>query len=392
MPRFRKLILAAAIAALAVPGVAQANEYQASIVMDDDLLIYRDDSTRDAALRRLKGLGADYVRITVLWRVVAENARSTKARDKRFRELGADDPRAYPRLNWDRFDRLARACITLDIGCYFNVTGPGPEWGHTKAPRSQARNRQHLDARSPTAVLQACVKAVGKRYSGTYRDENDGKGFLPKVKFWSMWNEPGQAGWLSPQWWKGKPYSPHLYRKLYIFGRRALRVDRPRRGHHPDRGDLAHRLLEADHARGDAPEEVHPRDVLHGRRGQSVRRSGRAQPPVLGLRQVRADPRDRVGSPPVHQAARAAAARVAPGLADDGQHRRARALLDDISAKTARVAPGMSIASTEFGYETNPPDPYSGIDVETQATWLNIGDLLAFKHPRIIAQSPVPAA
>ena len=116
MPRFRKLTVAALIAAAAIPGVAQANEFQASIVMDDDLLIYRDDSTRDAALRRLKGLGADYVRITVLWRVVAENARSTEARDKRFRKLGADDPRAYPRLNWDRFDRLARACITLDIG------------------------------------------------------------------------------------------------------------------------------------------------------------------------------------------------------------------------------------------------------------------------------------
>ena len=43
------------------------------------------------------------------------------------------------------------------------------------------------------------VRALGTRYSGTYADENQGGGTLPRVDRWSMWNEPNQPGWLNPQ-------------------------------------------------------------------------------------------------------------------------------------------------------------------------------------------------
>ena len=63
------------------------------------------------------------------------------------------------------------------------------------------------------------MQAVGRRYDGTYRDENGSRGALPRVRFWSLWNEPNQAGWLSPQWERRGgaivPASPALYRKLH---------------------------------------------------------------------------------------------------------------------------------------------------------------------------------
>ena len=62
------------------------------------------------------------------------------------------------------------------------------------------------------------VEAVGKRYSGRYRDEDTGHSRLPRVSFWSLWNEPNQGGWLTPQFVGGKPYSPRLFRSLYIAG------------------------------------------------------------------------------------------------------------------------------------------------------------------------------
>jgi hypothetical protein len=38
---------------------------------------------------------------------------------------------------------------------------------------------------------------------------------------------------------------------------------------------------------------------------------------------------------------------------------------------------------TEFGFETSPPDKFAGIALDQQAAWLNLGDELAYKNPRI---------
>ena len=75
----RLLILALGLGALLAPAAAQASPTQTSIMMDDDLLVYRDDSTAARALTQMKSLGVDTVRVTVLWKTVAENARFSKA-------------------------------------------------------------------------------------------------------------------------------------------------------------------------------------------------------------------------------------------------------------------------------------------------------------------------
>ncbi len=41
-------------------------------------------------------------------------------------------------------------------------------------------------------------------------------------------------------------------------------------------------------------------------------------------------------------------------------------LLDQIAAGTSRVAPDLPVALTEYGFETNPPDPFSGISSTTR--------------------------
>src|SRR4051794_24975727 len=124
----RRLIPTALVALLAALAAApaHASSSQLSVMMDDDNLIYRGDQVRDQTLTRMRDLGVDEVRVTVLWSVVAHNAQKGKARRRRFHRLGAASPKAYPMLNWDRYDRLARACATLRVGCYFDVTGPGP--------------------------------------------------------------------------------------------------------------------------------------------------------------------------------------------------------------------------------------------------------------------------
>lgn len=169
--RMSRLALAATMALTAAAGlvagpapVARANPSQISIMMDDDHLVYRDDATRDRTLRTMKSLGVDYVRVTMLWSVVANGARNTPARRHRFK---AADPNTYPARNWNRFDNLVFSASRLGIGVYFDVTGPGPSWTHQVAPASQRRNQRTWKPKA--REFFKFVTAVGRRYSGSLR-------------------------------------------------------------------------------------------------------------------------------------------------------------------------------------------------------------------------------
>jgi hypothetical protein len=62
-------------------------------------------------------------------------------------------------------------------------------------------------------------------------------------------------------------------------------------------------------------------------------------------------------------------------------------LLDQISQQTGNIAPGMKLISTEFGFETNPPDPFAKTTPEQQAQYNQIGDYLTFLNPRVIGNT-----
>jgi hypothetical protein len=86
---------------------------------------------------------------------------------------------------------------------------------------------------SPTQYKRF-VQALGRRYSGTYVDESPGGGVLPRVERWSVWNEPNQAGWLTPQYARVRgrvqPQSPVIYRALVRAAAKGLAAS----GHRSD--------------------------------------------------------------------------------------------------------------------------------------------------------------
>ena len=232
----RSIVLALVLGALLVPATAQASPSQMSIMMDDDLLVYRNDATAARALTQMKSLGVDTVRVTVLWETVAENARFLKADIAKLRgeeytrarkaarrqnaRFKPANPSTYPIRNWDRYDNLVRAATERGIRVYFNVTGPGPKWAHAKKPKGSTASQRTFKPKAREFKL--FVTAVGKRFDGTYRDENGSRSALPRVSMWSLWNEPNQGGWLSPQWENGRPASPAIFRKLYQQGYAGL--------------------------------------------------------------------------------------------------------------------------------------------------------------------------
>jgi hypothetical protein len=399
----RLLILALGLSALLAPA-AHASPAQTSIMMDDDLLLYRDDSTAARALTQMKSLGVDVVRVTVLWKVVAENARlskteiaklkgsaKTRARrqNQRFRPA---NPATYPRRNWDRFDNLVKAAGDRGIKIYFNITGPGPAWAHEKPPAAQRSLRATWKPRA-TAFKQF-VTAVGRRFDGTYRDENGSRGVIPRVSFWSLWNEPNQGGWLSPQWERRGsqmvPASPALFRKLHQYGYRGLLGT----GHRPGKDIIL--LGETAPLGSDAQTEKSPmRPGLFLREVACIAPDGTAYAGRAASLRSCGDFAARGPLIATGYAHHPYTKNVPPTVTDPNPDALTMAnignlgtLLDDLSAKTNGSIPAnLPLFMTEFGFESNPPDPFSGVALADQAKFNMIGEYQAWSNPRILSQA-----
>ncbi len=382
----RLLILALALGAL-VPAAAQASPAQTSIMMDDDLLVYRSDDTAAKALSQMKKLGVDTARVTVLWKVVAENARPSKAEIAKLRgskkenarkqaaRFRAVNPSTYPRRNWDRYDNLVRSAKNVGIKIYFNVTGPGPAWAHAKPPAAQRSLRASWKPRP--AAFKQFVTAVGKRFSGTFRDENGDRGILPRVSFWSLWNEPNQAGWLTPQWENGAPASPGIYRKLHQFGYRGLLAS----GHHTGSdiilmGETAPLGSDARTVKAPMRPGLFLRELAQG---AGAAADFAARGPLLA---------NGYAHHPYTKNVPPTVADASPDSLTMANINNLGALLDDLSAKTGGSIPnGLPLFMTEFGFETNPPDPFSGVALGDQAKFNTIGEYQAWSNPRIASQA-----
>ncbi len=383
--KLRLAVPALLIGAALVPHAAQANESQLSIMQDDDLLVYRDDNTRDTAMRRMKTLGADAVRVTVLWSVVADGLegkptsskakKTLQANKRRFKRFGEASPYAYPPLNWNRYDGIARACKTLGLICYFDVTGPGPSYSHKKPPSQYAKDAKQWMPKP--SKFYNFVRAVGRRYNGRTQDTDEGKTTLPAVHMWSLWNEPNQGGWLRPQWLNGKPVSPQLYRSLYLYGYNAL----VREGHGNDI-ILAGETAPTGTPRQTTTSAMSPKTFINellcgpGSSGAGCSEFDKKGP--LKAWGWAHHPYTKKNSPATRDADPNAI--TLANFDELGQQ------LDALSA-TGHIAAGMRLLSTEFGYETNPPDPFAGTTPEQQAQYLSISEYMTATDPRVFGQS-----
>jgi hypothetical protein len=221
------------------------------------------------------------------------------------------------------------------------------------------------------------VEAVGRRYSGRYRDENDGRQVLPRVRMWSLLNEPNQAGWLAPQWEKGRMVSASMARELYLRGRAAL----DRTGHGRD-VIMVGETAPLGSTRKGSTSPVHPKRwirsfLCENRRGHRcnlfdkygrIRATHFAHHPYTKDRSPlqRDRHRDSITMANIDELG---------------------TLLDRLATRTKNIQRGLPIHLTEFGFETNPPDPFSGIPLDRQAEWNTLGEEMAYRNPRIAGQT-----
>lgn len=201
-----RLLIAAALMLAVVPSVASASKSQESTFQDDPLLVYAPQAKMESTLTELKAIGVDRIRVSLFWSVVAPASSSLQKP-----AFDATDPAAYG-AGWARYDRLILAARQRGIAVNLNVTSPFPRWGSTgTAPRPDVQKNYAPNVDE----FGKFVIAAGKRYSGSFAG-------LPRVDYWSIFNEPNQGGWLTPQWTSNVESSPTIYRGLVRNAYQAL--------------------------------------------------------------------------------------------------------------------------------------------------------------------------
>ena len=408
------LIAAAAAIVLAAP--AQASTTQEATFQDDAMLVYPTRAEVGKTLDILQGLGVDRVRVTVYWRLVAPDAQSS--RKPSFSGGGAADPAAYPKANWKRYDDLVRLAYDRGIAVNFDVAGPAPDW---------ASSGLGGYANPSASEFGPFAAAVAARYTGTYTpppgeqnpppppprnpsplpplplpgldgasaqqqgqvSADDNTGTLPRVNYWSFFNEPNQRTFLMPQYVDRKEASPRIYRALLDAGWASLQGT----GHGRDTVIIGDTAPKGGGERDDAA-NMRPLRFVRALYcvNSKLRPLGGATARALGCpdsNQVRDFPRQHpalfAASGFAHHPYSLLTPPALPSRNRDdvgmGDLGRLTSTLRRIFS-SYRVRGGLPVYNTEFGYQSRPPDPF-GFSQPLQAAYINQAEFLSYVNPNV---------
>lgn len=335
----------------------------------------------------LKQLGVDRVHFPIYWDQLAPDATSTHKPS-----VNLADPSSYAQSGFAPYDAALRALKAAHIGVILQLSPPPPRWASAPgAPHPASQTEWKPSA----ADFGEFVRAVATRYGGHYTPPGESAP-LPRVNFWSLWNEPDLGVWLAPEVTSSQvEVAPHYYRQLVDAGWTALHAT----GHAADTiliGELA------------------PAGIHSGSVGQF-----NSMPPLRFLRAlycVGSDLQPLTGTAATERGCPATAAASkqfaaqnpalfhASGVADHpypqglapnvvtpdepdyaelGDIPHLTAMLDKIQTVYGQHTE-FPIWDTEFGYQTKPPDPEAGtVSPATAAYYLNWAEYITYRNPRL---------
>jgi hypothetical protein len=393
MPRTYRLPLLAVLALLlaaALASTAHANSNQVTLMQDDSHVLTDPVGTLNA----FRSLGATDVRIFMGWASIAPSANS------RHRPSGFSDtnPSSYPASHWAPYDAAVRAAAARGMGVNFVLTGPAPLWATKPAVAAQGvTSRTAHDYEPNAAEFGSFVAAVGKRYSGHYTPSGSSTP-IPAVKFWAIWDEPNYGFQLAPQALHGVEVAPLYYRSLVNRAWTSLRAT----GHGSNTiliGDTAPRgAASPGVANGTYPLRFLRALYCVGSNYQQLRGSAAAQrgcPTTAG-----ASRRFRSQNPGLFNANGFAAhlytsGQVSrPNLPDPSNIHDYAGLVDlpSLTRTLDRLQAvygshnHMPIYNTEFGFQTNPPQPQCQcvfLSPSTAAYYLNWAEYIEWSNSRV---------
>ncbi len=342
-------------------------------------------------VERLKRLGVDVIKVFVPWNEIAPAPNSAVAP-----HFDATNPSAYPAAGWLPWDAIVRDAAARGVGVDLTLSKP-PLWAAGPNPPKPG---VHPQWKTSPRDFEAFMRAVGTRYSGHYTPPG-ATGPLPRVHFWSIWNEPNFGPDLAPQAIDNNrvEVSPWAYRRLADAAWTALGAT----GHGHDTiliGETAPRGTMLANSPGNFGGMVPLRfiralycvdDALHPLTGTQAElrhcptttTASKRFPlahPVLFQATGFADHPYGQGSIPPNQVTP-----NEPDYADLAALPKLVSTLDGImdAYGSSRRLP---IYSTEFGYQTNPPELGAiSTDPQTAAYYLNWSEYISWRNPRVVS-------
>jgi hypothetical protein len=343
-------VTVAALGAAAAP--ARAANFE--VGMEDEGLLLSAQHLAGPAVLAWKDLGVDVVRIHARWWEIAP--------DRGAQRRPAFNPNNHndPNYNWATLDGAVALVRNAGMRPMLTITGPGPLWSS-----SEPRKRNATWKPKP-AEYASFARAVATRYRA-------------QVDRYLLWNEPNQRGWLQPQWEcqrRGRncqPVSPHIYRSLVRAAEPVVRAADP--GAEVVIGELApigNRPISANTPMTPIAFLRHMGCVDEQYR--SVRTGS--------CRGFKAAKGQSFGYHPHPKKTAPDAVNPDPDSAQFGDLPRLFRALDKLKARK-RLRLGSGFHLTEFGYETSPPDPASGISLTLQTRYLQQAAFIAWRAKRV---------
>jgi hypothetical protein len=159
-------------------------------IFEDEHLAHTDPA---GAMTTFQQLGVDIVRVFVPWNAIAPdpNAHAQPSFD-------ASDPDAYPAGVWTIYDEIVRAAAARGLRVDLTVGGGAPLWADGPGDPRHGHAQAGAAWEPSAAAFGAFVRALGLRYSGHFTPAG-ANAALPRVSFWSIWNEPNYGVYLAPQ-------------------------------------------------------------------------------------------------------------------------------------------------------------------------------------------------
>ncbi|MBV8956966.1 MAG: hypothetical protein JO179_22700 [Solirubrobacterales bacterium] len=399
MPRSRAVLIpllvtliTGAAGALAPSALASGN--QEAIFQDDVQLLANPVGT----LHTMRDLGVTRVRVGLYWYRIAPHGNSRR----RPSGFNASDPNARG-YNWGIYDQIVRQARADGIQVYALVTGPAPLWA---AGSGQPRGGPYGQWKPSSGEFGAFVRAAGARYSGSSRPSRNSSS-LPRISFWSIWNEPNYGIDLAPQAtngdtievsapeyrglvdaaWSGLSASGHG-RDTILFGETA-----PRGKNHPIGNFSGVKPLRFLRALYCVDGNYRPlRGSAASSRGCPTSSSGSrrfrsAHPALFNASGFAAHPYVQGFAPNLStyecgSQVCASSSRSDPEYADLAQLPRLGRVLDRLNRVygSGRQFP---IWNTEYGYWTNPPLRAAQINPSTAAFYINWAEYISWRNPRL---------
>ncbi len=303
---------------------------QLSVFEDHDALVREGEARRAQTLAELRALGVDTLRIGIKWNEVA--------------------PRRGIYSGWSAYDDLLSRAREGGFRVIAYLAPDAPRWATAARAAVTAEN---VNTRPDAGAFGDFAEAVARRY----RD---------RVDWFSIWNEPNHVLFLKPQ-----REAPRIYRALVAA---AL----PRIAEHaPD----AQVLVGETAPVGRPGTTIGPAEFM--RRWLCLDQDFRRAPLDRGCASLGRLDVDGFAHHPYGPTQRVPAKQDIVSLL---VIRRLGRYLDR-AARAGRLPAGLPIYSTEFGLQSNPPDPTVSTTLARQAALINEKEELSYRYPRLRSYS-----